>query len=72
MLTPNSSRPTAEDATIGYDDRSSLISCLAHQTSRGQAISLRITEGPVRIYSHTVGGIEGLVEEFVLVLTLDK
>jgi len=53
-----------EDILMYPDYWSSLISYLAHQTSGGQAISLRITGKPVRICPHVVEEIKGLAEEF--------
>ena len=61
-----------EDIFTDPVDWSSLISYLAHQTSGGQAISLRITGDPIHICPHVAENIMDLVEEFVLDLTLDE
>jgi len=51
---------------IDNNDWCHLISYLAHQTSGGQVVSLRIAEKPVHICSAVVESIKGLVKEFVL------
>jgi len=61
-----------EDIFTDPVDWSSLISYLVRQTSGGQAISLRITGDPIHICPRVAEKIMGLVEEFVLDLTLDE
>ena len=49
-----------------------LLPYLAHQTSGGQVVSLRICGGNDHICSFVVENIESLVEEFILNMTLEQ
>ncbi|KAF9648778.1 hypothetical protein BDM02DRAFT_3128861 [Thelephora ganbajun] len=55
---------------INDNDWCPLIPYLAHQTSGGQVVSLRITGKPVHVCPPVVESIKDLVQEFILELTL--
>jgi len=71
-LLPSLRRLHLEDTTVDDDDWSPLLSYLSHQTSGGQAISLRLSGGPTHICENVEIGIEGLVQEFTLDLPLNE
>jgi len=61
-----------EDTVLDDDDWSPLLSYLSHQTSSDQAISLTLCGEPSHICRNAEIGIEGLVDEFTLDLSLNK
>ena len=61
-----------EDTVLEDGDWTPLLSYLANQTSGGQIISLSLSEGRVHICKNVVRDVKSLVEEFLLVLTLDE
>ena len=61
-----------EDTELDDDDWSPLLSYLSHQTCGGQAISLSLSGEPIHICGNVEISIGGLVDEFVLNLSLNE
>ena len=61
-----------EDIIMDDNNWNPLISYLTHQTSGGQALSLRLTGEPIHVCSHVVETIKNLVAELVLDLALKQ
>ena len=71
-LLPSLRHLRLEDIVLDDHDWSPLLPYLAHQTSSGQVISLTLSGEPIHVCKDVMNDIKGLVDEFILDLSLDN